>query len=128
MSQNCRVEGTAAAERELGKIVKKDPHWFVVITDAFKTIEENGWVLSTNSQLIKVLDQKRHVGEIKLAGKGGYRVFFFWHDEQSTRVLYLTAMPQKKDVISTQRLNTYVDAAAERRRLFLENLKPKKSR
>jgi mRNA-degrading endonuclease RelE of RelBE toxin-antitoxin system len=127
MSDTCRVESFTAAERDLARIAKKDPKWFLSITNAIKTVEDNGWILSTGSELIKVLDQKKHVGEIRLQGKGGYRVFFFWLDEPSARVLYLTAMPQKKDVIGTKRLNTFVDAAAERRRLYLENLK-KKSR
>lgn len=128
MSDTCRVERIGAADRDLKKIAKKDSKWFLIIVDTIKTVEENGWILCTRSQLIKVLDQNRHVGEIRLPGKGGYRLFFFWHDEASMRVLYITAMPQKKDVEDTKRLNSFVDTAAERRRRYLEQFKKKKDR
>jgi mRNA-degrading endonuclease RelE of RelBE toxin-antitoxin system len=119
MSDSCRVESIGAADRDLVKIAKKDSKWFSLISDAIKAVEDNGWILSTRSELIKVLDQRRHIGEIRLPGKGGYRLIFFWEDERAGRVLYITAMPQKKDVVETKRLNAFVDAAAERRRQFL---------
>jgi hypothetical protein len=78
MSDTCRVERIQAADRDFARIAKKDPKWFVLIRDAIKAVVDSGWIMSTRSQLIKVLDQKRNVGEIRLMGKGGYRLIFFW--------------------------------------------------
>jgi hypothetical protein len=82
-------------------------------------VEENGWVLSLNSDLIKELRTKEQIGEIRDVGSGGYRLFFFWVLEDNVRKLFVTAIVKKSDVVAKVRLNTYVDAAEKMRDRYL---------
>jgi hypothetical protein len=90
------------------------------LEEAIEAVMENGWILSTSSQLIKVLDQKRHVGEIRDLGSGGYRLFFFWTDAGSSRAIFITAVEKKSKLKGKARVNRFIDAAAELRRRYLE--------
>lgn len=121
MKDTCYLELLDVARRDLAKIAKRDPEWLLAIESAIEAVAEQGWVAATAAQQVKVLDQKRHIGEIRVLGKGGYRLLFFWFDDAGGRVLRITAVLKKKEVEDTRRLNSYVDAAAERRRRFLED-------
>ncbi|HEU0012962.1 MAG TPA: hypothetical protein VFQ45_04730 [Longimicrobium sp.] len=121
MSQGIRVQVLDAARRDLERIAGKDWRGYLLVQKALRLVEDRGWAAAASTELLKVLDQKRHVGEIRVLGRGGYRLFFFWHDDSSGRTLWIAAMPKKKDVEDTNRFNAQVSAVAERRRRFLED-------
>ncbi|HEX2210856.1 MAG TPA: hypothetical protein VHG93_24445 [Longimicrobium sp.] len=83
-------------------------------------VEENGWKLSTKTQVIKVLRNETCVGEIRDVGSGGYRLFMFWHDVEETREPWICRVLPKRDVVGKRRLNEICDAVEELRRRFLE--------
>jgi hypothetical protein len=122
MSEHITIHFTAAAERELAKVAKVDPERATIIEQLLEEVEENGWTLSTRSEDIKVLDQKRCIGEIRYTGSGGYRLFMFWHDTEASRQIWICRILPKRDVIGKARLNAVVEAVAKVRQRFLKEL------
>lgn len=120
MAEHCEIRFTRAAAKEMLVVAKKDPKRAAILRDVLAQIEENGWKLSTNSQTIKVLGSKSCVGEIRDVGRGGYRLFMFWHDVADVRELWICRVLPKRDVEGTRRLNDVCDAVEELRRRFLE--------
>lgn len=120
MTDPCEIYFLPPADREMKKLRKKDPERAVIIEELIFQVEDNGWILSTKSELIKVLRTKSQIGEIRDVGSGGHRLFFFWLDADKKRKLYITALPRKKDVTGKQRLNVYLDAAEGLRDRFLK--------
>lgn len=119
MNEDCEVHFTPAAVREMAGIAKKDPKRAAVIHDLLARVEENGWKLSTHSQVIKVLRGQTCVGEIRDVGSGGYRLFMFWHDTADVRELWICRIIPKRDVEGIRRLNDVCNAVEEIRRRFL---------
>jgi hypothetical protein len=119
MSEDCEVQFTTAATRELAGIAKKNPKRAAIMYDLLARIEENGWTLSIHSRLIKVLRSQTCVGEIRDIGSGGYRLFMFWHDAEDIRELWICRILPKRDVEGTRRMNDVCDAVEEIRRRFL---------
>lgn len=120
MSEHCEVRFTTGAIKEMRDIAKKDPRRAAILRDLLAQVEENGWKLSTNSQVIKVLRSQTCVGEIRDVGSGGYRMFMFWHDTATVRELWICRVLPKRDVEGRRRLNDVCDAVEELRRRFLE--------
>lgn len=120
MSEHCEVRFTGAAIKEMRDVAKKDPRRAAILRDILAQVEENGWKLSTNSQVIKVLRSQTCVGEIRDVGRGGYRMFMFWHDTAAVRELWICRVLPKGDVEGRRRLNNVCDAVEELRRRFLE--------
>jgi hypothetical protein len=120
MNDACEIRFLPGAARAFRKIGRTNPERVPFIEDAIGSVLENGWILSVRSRLIKVLDQQRHIGEIRDLGSGGYRLFFFWRDEAAARAIFVTAI-EKKSQLKGRRVNDFVDAAAAlRRRYFAE--------
>jgi hypothetical protein len=119
MSDTCEVYLLDPADKDLEKIKRKAPERAIFIQEAIAMVEENGWILSTRSQLIKELRTKDQIGEIRDVGSGGYRLFFFWSIEETVRKLFITAVVKKSDVVAKVRLNTYLDAAKKMRDRYL---------
>lgn len=117
MSEHCVVRFTDPAESVLGKLYR-DHERLASIQSAAARIEEQGWKLSTNSQAIKVLRNHACIGEIRVLGRGGYRLFFFWHDEGDVRTLWVCHLLPKKDVTSKRRLNQICDSVEDCRERF----------
>lgn len=120
MSDDCEIHFTNAAIRELRSIAKKDARRAAILSALLAQVEENGWKLSTHSQVVKVLRNETCVGEIRDVGSGGYRLFMFWHDTPNARELWICRILPKRDVEGTRRLNSVCDAVEELRRRFLE--------
>ncbi|HEU0299541.1 MAG TPA: hypothetical protein VFR37_08810 [Longimicrobium sp.] len=119
-NDDCNIRLLPGAEKSLGKIARLDAERLGSIEDTMAHVVENGWILSVHSGLIKVLDQRRHIGEIRDLG-GGYRLFFFWRTGRRGRRLYITAIEKKSKLKGKARLNAFIDAAyALRRRYFGE--------
>jgi hypothetical protein len=118
MNDDCEVRFTAAAAPLLG-VAKKNAKRAAILHDLLAKIEENGWTLSTHSQLIKVLRSQTCVGEIRDVGSGGYRLFMFWHDTQDARELWICRILPKRDVEGARRLNDVCNAVEDVRRRFL---------
>lgn len=123
MSDTCEVWLLGPADKDLIKIKRDNPKRAVFIQDAIDAVEENGWILSLRSELIKELRPKEQIGEIRDVGSGGYRLFFFWIDGP-VRKLFVTAVVQKRDVVARVRLNTYLDAAEKMRDRYLKEERP----
>ena len=123
MSDSCEVRFSSAAEREMRDVAKRDPERAVIIGALIEQIEENGWKLSTNSEAIKVLRSRTCIGEIRDIGSGGYRLFFFWHDTETARDLWVCRVVPKRDVTGKRRLNDVCDAVEKHRTRFLNEMR-----
>lgn len=121
-NDTCTIEFLPGARKAMRGIQRKDPDRVPFIDHAIRAVVHNGWILSVHGELIKVLDQRRHVGEIRDVGSGGYRLFFFWEDGDSARTLFLTAIEKKSKLRGKARLNAFIDAAAAMRRRYSEEL------
>jgi mRNA-degrading endonuclease RelE of RelBE toxin-antitoxin system len=110
-NDTCRVRFLPGARKALGKIERSDPDRLPLIQDAVANVIENGWILSVHSALIKVLDQKRQIGEIRDMGSGGYRLFFCWRDGRSARTLFITSLEKKSKLKGKARVQTFIDSA-----------------
>jgi hypothetical protein len=119
MSDHCEIHFLSSAERAYRKIGRIDPGRVPFIEDALESVLDNGWILSAKSELIKVLDEKRQIGEIRDIGSGGYRLFFFWHDSPASRMLFITSMEKKSKLKGRARVNDFIEAAAELRSRYL---------
>lgn len=122
INDTCRIYLLPGAQKSLRKIRNNDADRVSFIEHALKTAVDNGWILSVHSELIKVLDQRQQIGEIRDLGSGGYRLFFFWNDDDSARTLFITAIEKKSRLKGKARLNSLVEAAATMRRRYLEDL------
>lgn len=120
MSENCKVYFTSAAKKEWDKVASVDPERFAILEALIDQVEENGWKLSTNSDVIKVLRAKEKVAEIRDYGSGGYRLFMFWHDAGTARELWVCRILPKRDVTGRRRLNDVCDAVEKVRARFLK--------
>jgi hypothetical protein len=120
MSEHCEIRFTKAAAREMLGVVGKDPKRAAILRALIAQIEDNGWKLSTNTRAIKVLRSEACVGEIRDVGRGGYRLFMFWHDTADIRELWICRILPKRDVEGTRRLNEICDSVEELRRRFLQ--------
>lgn len=118
MSDHCRVEFLPGAVRDLRRIAKQDPARLVIIEGKVAQVEEDGWILSTRSELVKVLRSQTCVGEIRDLGSGGYRLFFFWADSEDGRVLYVTHALPKSQVTGRARLSGVLNAVEKLRDRF----------
>jgi hypothetical protein len=124
MMDTCEVEFSDAAERQMRRVGSRDPDRYPVIQSVVDQVEEQGWVLSTKSKLIRVLDQAEQIGEMRDVGRGGYRLFFFWHIEGSgRRRLIVTAVEKKSGLLGRARVRGFIRSAAKRRKEFLETRK-----
>jgi mRNA-degrading endonuclease RelE of RelBE toxin-antitoxin system len=121
MSEHLKIQFTRAARRDAEKIGRSDPERLAAIEALLAEVEENGWVLSLRSEAIKVLRSKTCIGEIRLTGSGGYRLFFFWYDTNEARELWVSRILPKRDVTSHRRLSDVLDTVAEVRKRFLED-------
>jgi hypothetical protein len=121
MIDSCEVYYLGPGDKAMEKLSASDPLRHLMIEELVHQIEENGWTLSVKSQLIKVLRPKERIGEIRDMGKGGHRLFFFWVETPSSRKLYITSLPKKKDVTGRQRLKTFLDAVESARDRFLKS-------
>lgn len=121
-NDTCIIQLLPGARKAMRRIAKRDPDRLHFIDHAIRAVTLNGWVLSVHSELIKVLDQRRHIGEIRDLGTGGYRLFFFWEDSQEARTLFLTAIEKKSKLKGRARVNEFIAAAAALRRRYLRNL------
>ena len=118
-NDTCEIRFLPSAEKALEKVRRADPDRLPLIDEVLANVMVNGWILSVHSADIKVLDQRRQIGEIRDVGRGGYRLFFFWQDGRSTRRLYITALEKKSKLKGKARVNAFIDAAdALRRRYF----------
>ena len=117
-NDNCAIRFLPGAEKSLRKIRRSDPDRLPLIDDVLANVLVNGWILSVHSGVIKVLDQRRQVGEIRDLGSGGYRLFFFWQDSSSARTLYITALEKKSRLKGKARVNDFIDAADDLRRRY----------
>jgi mRNA-degrading endonuclease RelE of RelBE toxin-antitoxin system len=120
-NDTCIIRFLAGAQKAIRRIRKHDPDRMPFIDHALRTVVHNGWILSAHSGLIKVLDQRQHVGEIRDLGSGGYRLFFFWKDDESARTLFVTAIEKKSKLKGKARVNEFITAAAIRRRRYFED-------
>ncbi|HET7461616.1 MAG TPA: hypothetical protein VFJ82_10215 [Longimicrobium sp.] len=119
MSDHCQVRFLPGAVRELNRIAKHDPARLVVIERKVEQVEEDGWILSTKSELTKVLRSESCVGEIRDLGSGGYRLFFFWAAGDDGRDLYVSHVLAKSQVTGRARISTVLDAVEKVRERFL---------
>lgn len=120
MSEHCIVLFTKAAEKEMRAVAENDPKRALVIAALISQVEENGWKLSTKSEVIKPLRNSKCVGEIRDMGSGGYRLFMFWHDTETVRELWVCRVLPKRDVEGRRRLNEICDAVEKVRERFLK--------
>jgi hypothetical protein len=104
------------------KLGRSNPDRMPFILAALARVTENGWILSVHSGVIKVLDERRQVGEIRDMGSGGYRLFFFWLDGRSARTLFVTALEKKSKLKGKARVNDFIDAADVLRRRYIEEM------
>ena len=119
MSDHCHVFYLPPADRQMRKLAKHDPKRFAIVDGRIRQLEEDGWILSTRSELVKVLRNEPCIGEIRDLGSGGYRLFFFWVDAADARELFVTHALPKADVVGKARLNEVVAAVAKVRERFL---------
>lgn len=120
MSDDCTVYFTRAAAREMGRVADADPRRAVILRQVIGRIEENGWILSQHAELVRVLRAATCVGEIRDVGRGGYRLFFFWHVEDAARQLWICRVLPKREVEARARLAAVCDAVEAVRRRFYE--------
>lgn len=122
INDRCEVYWLPPSDREMNKLRKTDPDRALILEELIFQVEENGWILSTKSELVKVLRAKTRVGEIRDVGSGGHRLFFFWEELPVCRKIYISAIPKKRDVTGKARLNGFLDAAEKlRTRLMTED-------
>lgn len=121
-SDDCNIRFLPGAARALRKLGGSNPDRLPFIFAALERITENGWILSVHSAVIKVLDERRQLGEIRDMGSGGYRLFFFWLDDGSARTLFITGLEKKSKLEGKARLNDFLDAADALRRRYLEEM------
>jgi mRNA-degrading endonuclease RelE of RelBE toxin-antitoxin system len=119
MSDHCAVFYLPPADRQMKKLAKQDPKRFAMVDGRIQQVEEDGWILSTRSELVKVLRNDLCIGEIRDLGSGGYRLFFFWQDLPEVKELYVTHVLPKRDVVAKARLNEVIAAVAKVRERFL---------
>jgi|tagenome__1003787_1003787.scaffolds.fasta_scaffold20989918_10 mRNA-degrading endonuclease RelE of RelBE toxin-antitoxin system len=119
MSDHCAVFYLPPADRQMKKLAKQDPKRFAIVDGRIQQVEEDGWILSTRSELVKVLRNDLCIGEIRDLGSGGYRLFFFWQDLPEVKELYVTHVLPKRDVDAKARLNEVIAAVAKVRERFL---------
>lgn len=119
MSDHCAVFYLPPADRQMRKLAKQDPKRFAIVDGRIRQVEEDGWILSTRSELVKVLRNDLCIGEIRDLGSGGWRLFFFWVDGDETKELYVTQALPKSDVVAKARLNDVIAAVAKVRQRFL---------
>jgi hypothetical protein len=120
MSEHCTVQFVGPAERELQKLARRDPRRLLSIQALVRQVEEQGWKLSTNSEAIKVLRRPTCIAEMRSMGRGGYRLFLFWHDEGELRTLWVCRVLPKSDVVGKRRLSDVCDSVEAIRRRFLQ--------
>ena len=118
----CIIRFLPGADKTLRKLRRSDADRLPLIEEVLANVLVNGWILSVHSATIKVLDQRRQIGEIRDVGSGGYRLFFFWHDGPSARTLYITALEKKSRLKGKARIIDFIDAADTLRRRYLEEL------
>lgn len=121
-NDTCRVHFLPGARTALGKVERSDRDRLPFIEEAVGSVIENGWILSAHSTLIKVLDQKRQIGEIRDIGSGGYRLFFFWRDGRSARTLFITALEKKAKLKGRARVQAFIDSADRLRRRYFDEM------
>ena len=119
MSDHCTVFYLPPADRQMKKLAKQDPKRFAIVDGRIQQVEEDGWILSTRSELVKVLRNDLCIGEIRDLGSGGYRLFFFWNDTRDVKELFVTHALRKRDVVGRARLNEVIAAVAKVRERFL---------
>jgi hypothetical protein len=119
MSDHCSVFFLPPADRQMRKLAKADPKRFAIVDGRVRQVEEDGWILSIRSELVKVLRNDLCIGEIRDLGSGGYRLFFFWVDTAEAKELYVTHALPKRDVVGKARLNRVIEAVAAIRQRFL---------
>jgi hypothetical protein len=122
-NDTCRVRFLPGARKALGKVERSDPGRLPLILDAVANVIENGWILSVHSTLIKVLDQKRQIGEIRDMGSGGYRLFFCWRDGRSARTLFITNLEKKAKLKGKARVQAFIDSADRLCRRYFDEMK-----
>ena len=103
------------------KLAKSDPRRFVLVDGRIRQVEEDGWILSTRSELVKVLRNELCIGEIRDLGSEDYRLFFFWIDGADVKELFVTHALPKRDVVGKARLNRVIAAVAAIRLLAEED-------
>jgi len=69
MNDHCRVFFLPPADRQMKKLKKRDATRFVVVEGRIRQVEEDGWILSMRSELVKVLRNEICVGEIRDLGR-----------------------------------------------------------
>lgn len=121
-NDTCIIRFLPGAKKAIRRIRRHDRDRLPFIDHAIRTVAHQGWILSVHSGLIKVLDQRQHVGEIRDLGSGGYRLFFFWKDDESARTLFVTAMEKKSKLKGKARVNEFIAAAAVLCRRYVEDL------
>lgn len=119
MSDHCKVEFLPGAVRDLKRIAKHDPARLVIIQQKVEQVEEDGWILSAKSELIKVLRSETRVGEIRDLGSGGYRLFFFWTEAGDGRDLHVSHVLAKSQVAGRARIAAVLDAVESVRERYL---------
>jgi hypothetical protein len=119
MSDHCRVYYLPPGDRQMRKLAKSDPRRFAIVDGRVRQVEEDGWILSTRSELVKVLRNELCIGELRDLGSGGYRLFFFWIEGVDVKELFVTHALPKRDVVGKARLNRVIAAVAAIRRRFL---------
>ncbi|HEX8694372.1 MAG TPA: hypothetical protein VF746_18265 [Longimicrobium sp.] len=120
MSEHCEVRFTQAAEKELNSVAARDPKRALIIRALVAQVEENGWKLSTKSEVIKVLRNQTCVAEIRDLGSGGYRLFLFWYERERVRELWVCRVLPKQDVVGRKRISKICDAVEKVRERFLK--------
>ena len=119
MTDHCRVFYLPPADRQMRKLAKQDQKRFAIVDGRIQQVEEDGWILSTRSELVKVLRNELCIGEIRDLGSGGYRLFFFWVDAVEAKELFVTHALPKRDVVGKARLNEVIASVAKVRERFL---------
>jgi hypothetical protein len=119
MSDHCVVFYLPPADRQMKKLAKQDPKRFAIVDGRIQQVEEDGWILSTRSELVKVLRNDLCIGEIRDLGSGGYPLFFFWIDAPEVKELFVTHALPKRAVLGRARLNEVIAAVAKIRERFL---------
>lgn len=118
-NDTCVIRFMPSADKAIRKLRRSDPDRLPLIDEVLASVMVNGWILSVHGAAIKVLDQQGQIGEIRVVGSGGYRLFFFWHDGPSSRTLYITALEKKSRLKGKARVNDFIDAANTLRRRYL---------
>jgi len=83
------------ADKAIRKLRKTDPDRLPLLDGVLADVLVNGWILSVHSAA-KSSRPAAADREIRDLGSGGYRLFFFWHDEPSPRTLYIIAWKRSR--------------------------------